>query len=102
MMTRAHTRAPPTEVPSETLEPPVRPSARPNPRPRRQMVHQSILNMERQFVALQGKEVVTEWHRQTALRISKMLESMYSEFQAYHYEIVDDIEKDEYATREHC
>ena len=98
MMTRAHARAPPTGVPPETLEPPVRPPARPNFRRRRQMVHQSILNMERQIVALEAKEVLTELHRQTALRISKMLESMCSEFQTYHYEIVDNIETDEDAT----
>ena len=44
--------------------------------------------------------MLTESHRQTALRISKMLESMCSEFQAYHYDIVDSIESDEEAARE--
>ena len=100
MMTRAHTCAPPTEVPPETLEPPVRPSPRPNPRQRRLMVHQSILNMERQIVALEGKEVLNELHRKTTLRISKMLQSMCSELQKYHNEIVENIDSDEDATRE--
>ena len=91
MTTRAHTRPPPTEVPPETTEPSVRLPVRPNPCRRRQMVHLSILNMERQIVALEGREVLTEVHRQTALRISKMPESMSNEFQVYHYEIVDSI-----------
>ena len=99
-MARAHTCPPPTEVPPETLEPLIRPPARPIPRRRQQMVHRSILNMERQIVTLEGKEVLTELYRQTALQIIKMLESLCSEFQMYHYEIVDNIETDEDETRE--
>ena len=95
MQTRAQTHG--TRQPSVEMQ---EPSVRPNPRRRRQMIHQSILNMERQIVALEEKEVLIESHRQTALRISKMLESMCTEFQTYHYEIVDSIETDEDAARE--
>ena len=95
MQTRAQAHG--TRQPSTEMQ---EPSVRPNPRRRQQMIHQSILNMERQIVALEGKELLTESHRQTALRISKMLESMCSEFQAYHYEIVDNIETDEDAALE--
>ena len=100
MMTRAHIRPPPTEVPPETTEPAVRLPVKPNPRRRRQMVQLSILYMERQIVALEGKGVLTESHRQTAMRISKILESMSNEFQMHHYEIVDTTESDEGAAQE--
>ena len=50
-----------------------------------------MLNMEDKIVALEGKDVLTESQRQSVLWISKMLESMCSEFKAYHYEIVDSL-----------
>ena len=43
---------------------------------------------------------MTDSHRQSVVRISKMLESMCSEFKAYHYEIVVSLETDEEAARE--
>ena len=95
MMTRAQThgtRHPSTEV-SEPL-------VKPNARRRRQMVHRSVLSLEGQIAALEGREVLTESQRQTVLRISKMLESICSEFKTYHYEIMDSLESDEDATRE--
>ena len=51
---------------------------------------------------LEGKEVLREAHRHTctSLQISKMLESMSSEFQMYHYEIADRTKSDEGAAQE--
>ena len=73
---------------------------RPNPRRRRQMIHQSVLNMKGQIVALEGKDVLIETQRQAVLRISKMLESMCCEFKAYHYDIDDSLDSDEEPARE--
>ena len=73
------------DQPNEVPVPPVRP----NPRWRRKMIHQSVLTMEGQILALEGKYVLTEPQRKAVLWISKMLESMSGEFKAYHYDIVD-------------
>ena len=95
MMTRAQTHG--TRNPSNEM---TEPSVKANPHRRRQMVHQSVLSFERQIATSEGRDVLTESQRQTVLRISKMLESMCSEFKTYHYEIVDSLESDEEATRE--
>ena len=82
--------------PPKAMDQPVRP----NSRKLRQLVHRSILNMEGRIATLEAKEPLTDSHRQAVLRISKMLESMCSEFKAYHYEIVASLETDEEAARE--
>ena len=60
---------------NERTAPPVQP-VRPNARRMREMVHRSILNVEERIVALEGKDVLTDSHRQSVIRISKMLETM--------------------------
>ena len=55
-------------------------TVRPNSRRLRQLVHHSILNMEQRIAALEEKEVLTDSHRQSVMRISKMLEGMCSVF----------------------
>ena len=83
--------------PPKVMDQPVRP----NSRRLRQLVHHSMLNMEERIATLETKEVVTDLHKQSVMRISKMLESICSEFKAYHYEIVDSlIETGEEAARE--
>ena len=73
---------------------------RPNARRMREMVHRSILATEDRIAALEEKEVLTESHKQSVIRISKMLETMCAELKGYHYEIVAGVETDEAATRE--
>ena len=68
------------------------PAVRPNARRLREMVHHSILNMEERIAALEECDVMTESRKQSVIRISKMLETMCSEFKAYHYEIVAGLE----------
>ena len=63
-------------------------------------VNGRFMHRRSQIATLEGGKVLTESQRQTVLRISKMLESMCSEFKTYHYEIVDGLESDEDATRE--
>ena len=58
------------------------------------MVHCTILGMEERIVALEAKEVLTDWHQQVVIHIGKILERMCSEFKAYHDEIVASIESD--------
>ena len=82
--------------PPQAMDQPVRP----NSRRLRQLVHHSILNMEQRIATLEAKVILTDSHRQSVVRISKMLESMCSEFKAYHYEIVASLETDEEAARE--
>ena len=65
-----------------------------------QVVHHSILNMEERIATLEAKEALTDSHRQSVMQNSKMLQSMYSEFKVYHYEIVASLETDEEAARE--
>ena len=73
---------------------------RPNSRRLRKLFHHSILNMEDRIVALEGKDVLTDAHKQSVIRISKMLETMSSEFKAYRNEIVASLKTDEAAARE--
>ena len=75
------------------------PVVRPNARILRELVHHSILCMEDRIVVLEGNEVLTGAHKQSLMRISKMLETMCSEFKAYHYEIVAGREMDKEALR---
>ena len=75
-------------------------TARPNARRMREMVHRSILATEERIAALEEKDVLTESHRQSVIRISKMLETMCAELKGYHYEIVAGVETDEAATKE--
>ena len=56
--------------------------------------------MKDHIVVLQGKDVLTNTHKQSVMCISKMLETMCSEFRAYHYEIVAGLETDEEAVKE--
>ena len=70
---------------------------RPNACRLSKLVHHSILNMEDRIMALEGKDVLTDAHKQSVMRISKMLETICSEFKAYHYEIVAGLETDEAA-----
>ena len=51
--------------------------------------------MEELIDALEGKDVLTDSQMQSVIQISKMLETMCSEFKAYHYEIVAGLESDE-------
>ena len=95
MQTRAQTSGA-RSSPPRAMDQPVRP----NSRRLRQLVHHSILNMEERIATLEAKEPLTDSHRQAVMRISKMLESMCSEFKAYHYEIVASLETDEDAARE--
>ena len=80
--------------PPRVMDQPVRP----NSRRLRQLVHHSI--MEERTATLEMKEVLTDSHRQSVMQISKMLESMCSEFKAYHYKIVTRLETDKEAARE--
>ena len=59
------------------------------------MVHHFMLNMEERIGALEGKDILTDSHKQSVMRISKVLETMCSEFKAYHYQIVGGLESDE-------
>ena len=65
----------------------------------REVVHLSILGMEERIVALEARDILTDSHRQAVIHISKMLETMCTEFKAYHYEIVAGLELGE-ATRQ--
>ena len=87
----ANTHASPARMPV----PPV--PVRPNARRLRDLVHHSILNMEERIAALEKHDVLTDAHKQSVMRISKMLETMCGEFKVYHYEIVASIESDEVA-----
>ena len=58
------------------------------------MVHHSMLNMEERIGALEGKDILTDSHKQSVMRISKVLETMCSEFKAYRYKIVGGLESD--------
>ena len=94
-----HTRAQASGAhspPPKALDQPLRP----NSRRWRQLVHHSILNMEERVTVLEAKEALTDLHKQSVMRIRKMLESMCSEFKAYHYEIVASLETDKEAARE--
>ena len=57
--------------------------------------------MEDRIVTLERKDVLTNTHKQSVMRISKMLETMCNEFKANHYEIVAGLEMDEAAAQEH-
>lgn len=75
---------------------PIQP-VRPNAQRMQDMVHYSILSKEKQIVALEAKDVLTESHRQsvTSMCISKMLETMCSEFKTYHSVIMASLETNE-------
>ena len=70
---------------------------RPNTRRKGDLVHHSILGLEDRIVALKAKEVLTDYHRQSVVRISKMLKTMCGEFKGYHYDIVANPESHEAA-----
>ena len=75
-------------------------TARPNACRMREMVHQTILAMEKRIVTLEGKDVLSESYRRSVIRISKMLETICAELQRYHYEIVVAIQTEEATARE--
>ena len=56
--------------------------------------------MEERITTLEMKKVLTDLHKQSVMRVSKMLESMCSEFKAYHYKIVAGLETDEEVSHE--
>ena len=56
----------------------------PNAYRMREMVHRSILGMEHRIVALEAKDVLTDFHQQSVICISKMLEAVCGEFKAHH------------------
>ena len=56
--------------------------------------------MEEQIGALEANDMFTGLHTQSVMRISKMLKTMCSEFQAYHYKIVAGLESNKEATHE--
>ena len=56
--------------------------------------------MEERIATLEMKELLTDSRGQSVMRISKMLESMCSEFKAYPYKIVASLETDEEAAHE--
>ena len=64
------------------------------------MVHHSIFCMEERIIKLEVKHVLTESHQQLVIRINKMLETMCSEFKAYHYEIMVSLKTNEAAKQE--
>ena len=76
------------------------PVVRPNAHRLRKFGHHSIQNMEDRIVALEGKDGLTDTHNNSVMRISKMLETMCSEFKAYYYKIVAGLETDKAAARE--
>ena len=78
------------------LVPPV--PVRPNARGLRDLFHYSILNIEERIAVLEKHDALTDAHKQSVMRISKMLETMCGEFKVYHYEIVAGIESDKAAT----
>ena len=50
--------------------------------------------MEERFVSLEAKDVLTDSHKQSVMPIRKMLETMCSEFKAYHQNIVAGLQSD--------
>ena len=94
MQTRAQAsgaRSSPVMVPDPVM--------RPNARRLRKLANHFILNEDR-IMALEGKDVLTDAHKQSVMRISKMLESARSEFKAYQYEIMAGLKTVEAAARE--
>ena len=51
------------------------------------MVHHLILGMEESIAALEANDILTESYLQLVINIRKMLETMCSEFKAYHYKL---------------
>ena len=58
--------------------------------------------LEDRIGALEAKDVLTDEHKQSVMRITccKMLETVCIVFKAYHYEIVDGLETNVVAARE--
>ena len=68
-----------------------------NTRRRRDLSRESIYMLEQRIMVLEVKGDLTENDRQSALRMSKMINDVSTEFKAYHFAIVDQIEDEEEA-----
>ena len=58
---------------------------------------ESILVLEHRIMLLKVKGELTESDRQSALRMSKMINDVTTDFKTYHFSIVDQIEEEEEA-----
>ena len=71
-----------------------------NVRRRRDASRESIHMLEQRIMLLEVKGELTESDRQSALRMSKMINDVTSDFKTYHFSIVDQIEEEEEAKAE--
>ena len=71
-----------------------------NPRRRRDASRESILMLEQRIMLLEVKSELSENDRQSALRMSKMINDVTADFKAYHFSIVDQITDEEDAKAE--
>ena len=71
-----------------------------NPRRRRDASRESILMLEQRIMLLEMKIDLSENDRQSALRMSKMINDVTADFKAYHFSIVDEITDEEGARSE--
>ena len=62
---------------------------------RRDASCESILMLEQRIMLLEVKGELTESDRQSALRMSKMINDVTADFRTYHFSIVDQIEDEE-------
>ena len=60
-----------------------------NPRRRRDASRESILMLEQRIMLLEVKGELSENDRQSALRMSKMINDVTADFKAYHFSIFD-------------
>ena len=71
-----------------------------NPRRRRDASRESILMLEQKIMLLEMESELSENDRQSALRMSKMINDITADFKAYHFSIVDQITDEEQASAE--
>ena len=71
-----------------------------NPRTRRDASRESILMLEQRVMLLEMKSELSKNNRQFALRMSKMVNDITTDFKAYHFSIVDQITDEEEARAE--
>ena len=71
-----------------------------NVRRRRDASHKSIHMLEQRIMILEVKGELTDSDRQSALRMSKMINDVTSDFKTSHFSIVDQIDEEEEAKAE--
>ena len=71
-----------------------------NVRRRRDASRESILMLEQRIMLLEVKEELTEGDRQSALRMSKMINDVTTDLKTYHFTLIDQIEDEEEAKAE--